>query len=362
MSSCSQFSFGTKPVSCHAYNADESKVAVSLNDEKVIIFKKVGAKWEKESELIEHSGKVTGIDWAPQSNKIVSCSSDRNAFVWQLNEKGVWKPELVVLRINRGAICVKWSPLENKFAVGTGSRVIAICYYDDDNKWWASKSIKKPIRSSVLSLSWHPNNYLIAAGTSDHKCRVFSAYLKQIESRPSANEWGSRLPFGELLAEYGSSNGGWVHDVAFNTDGTSVAWVSHNSSVGYAQAGGSSFSTLTSYLPFSGCHWTSPNTLVAVGFDCKPFIFQLGANGFTYVDTCDKADTGSGVINSSRNMWQQMDNKGTTESTTQLKSRHKNSILEVRPCRSGFSTCAADGQIIQWNFGQLCKQFSGLKI
>ena len=66
-----------------------------------------------------------------------------------------------MLRINRGAICVKWSPLENKFAVGTGSRVIAICYYDDDNKWWASKSIKKPIRSSVLSLSWHPNNYLI---------------------------------------------------------------------------------------------------------------------------------------------------------------------------------------------------------
>ena len=78
--------------------------------------------------------------------------------------------------------------------------MIAICYYDDDNKWWASKSIKKPIRSSVLSISWHPNNYLIgndllmninyvflAAGTSDHKCRVFSAYLKQIESRPSVS-------------------------------------------------------------------------------------------------------------------------------------------------------------------------------
>lgn len=111
-----------------------------------------------------------------------------------------------MLRINRGAICVKWSPLENKFAVGTGSRVIAICYYDDDNKWWASKSIKKPIRSSVLSLSWHPNNYLIgnillininyaflAAGTSDHKCRVFSAYLKQIESRPSVSVWVEEL-------------------------------------------------------------------------------------------------------------------------------------------------------------------------
>jgi len=357
-----QFSFGTKPVSCHAYNGDESKVAVSLNDEKVLIYRRAGAKWEKEAELIEHSGKVTGLDWAAKSNKLVSCSADRNAFVWQLNEKNVWKPELVVLRINRGAICVKWSPMENKFAVGTGSRVIAICYYDDDNKWWASKSIKKPIRSSVLAISWHPNNYLIAAGTSDHKCRVFSAYLKQIESKPTGNEWGSRLPFGELLAEYGSANGGWVHDVEFNHDGTAVAWVSHNSSVGYARAGAEPTSTLTSFLPFSACQWTSANTLVAVGFDCKPFIFQLGAQGFTYVDTCDKDDTGSGVISSSRNMWQQMDNKGTTENTTQLKSRHKNSILEVRPCRAGFSTCAADGQIIQWDFNQLAKSLGNLTI
>lgn len=360
--SVTQFSFGTKPVSCHAYNKDESKVALSLNDEKVLIFARKGQKWEKEAELIEHSGKVTGLDWAPNSNAIVSCSSDRNAFVWQLNDKNIWKPELVVLRINRGAICVKWSPQENKFAVGTGSRVIAICYYDDDNKWWASKSIKKPIRSSVLSISWHPNNYLIAAGTSDHKCRVFSAYLKQIESKPNGNEWGTRLPFGELLAEYGSSNGGWVHDVRFNPDGTAVAWVSHNSSVGYAKAGGQAQSTLTSHLPFTGCQWASDGVLVAVGFDCKPFMFQLGQDGFTYVDTCDKDDTGSGVINSSRNMWQQMDNKGTTESTTQLKSRHKNSILEVRPCRAGFSTCGADGQIIHWNANQLASKMANLKI
>ena len=54
--SVTQFSFGTKPVSCHAYNKDESKVALSLNDEKVLIFARKGQKWEKEAELIEHSG------------------------------------------------------------------------------------------------------------------------------------------------------------------------------------------------------------------------------------------------------------------------------------------------------------------
>lgn len=36
--------------------------------------------------------------------------------------------------------------------------------------------------------------------------RVYSAYVKEIEGKPSANEWGSKLPFAALLGEY--SNGG----------------------------------------------------------------------------------------------------------------------------------------------------------
>ena len=58
-----------------------------------------------------------------------------------------------------------------------------------------------------------------------------------ILSNLKANEWGSRLPFGELLAEYYSTNAGWVHDVNFSPDGTMLGWVAHNSSVGYACAG-----------------------------------------------------------------------------------------------------------------------------
>lgn len=77
---------------------------------------------------------VAGIDWAPESNRIVTCGTDRNAYVWTL--KGdVWKPTLVILRINRAARCVKWSPKENKFAVGSGSRLISVCYFEQENDW-----------------------------------------------------------------------------------------------------------------------------------------------------------------------------------------------------------------------------------
>jgi len=69
----------------------------------------------------QHDKLITAISWAPQTNRIVTCSQDRNAYVWTPTENG-WKPALVLLRINRAATCVKWSPKEDKFAVGSGAR------------------------------------------------------------------------------------------------------------------------------------------------------------------------------------------------------------------------------------------------
>lgn len=88
------------------------------------------------NQLISTTFILTGVDWAPDSNRIVTCGADRNAYVWTLKE-GTWKPTLVILRINRAARCVKWSPQENKFAVGSGSRLISICYFEQENDWWA---------------------------------------------------------------------------------------------------------------------------------------------------------------------------------------------------------------------------------
>jgi actin related protein 2/3 complex subunit 1A/1B len=46
-----------------------------------------------------------------------------------------------------------------------------------------SKLLKKPIRSTVLAVDWHPNNVLLAAGSADMKARVFSAYIKEVDER-----------------------------------------------------------------------------------------------------------------------------------------------------------------------------------
>jgi WD40 repeat protein len=61
--------------------------------------------------------------------------------------------------------------------------MISICSFDEESNWWVAKPLKKPIRSTVLCVDWHPNNVLLAAGSADMKARVFSAYVKDVDQK-----------------------------------------------------------------------------------------------------------------------------------------------------------------------------------
>ncbi len=109
---------------------------------------------------------------------------DRNAIVWEPSPTG-YKPTLVLLRINRAATFVRWSPSEAKFAVGSGDRVIAVCYFEQENDWWVSKHLRKPIRSTITTVAWHPNSVLLAACSTEARARVFSSFIKGIDDKPA---------------------------------------------------------------------------------------------------------------------------------------------------------------------------------
>jgi actin related protein 2/3 complex subunit 1A/1B len=122
--------------------------------------------------LKEHQDHVTGLSWS-SNNRIVSCSSDRNAYVWTY-EGAEWKPTLVLLRIPKGARCVAWNAQENKFVVGSVG-VVAVCWFDEENNWWVSKHIK--VKGTVLSINWHMGGIIFACGSTDGKavisCKIF---------------------------------------------------------------------------------------------------------------------------------------------------------------------------------------------
>ncbi|KAF9581955.1 hypothetical protein BGW38_000843 [Lunasporangiospora selenospora] len=364
--------FNLGPITCYSFNHDRSELAICFNTNVVNIFRKAGAGWTLTWTLAEHDKPVTSVDWAPNTNRIVTCSQDRNAYVWTLDPTlQQWKPTLVLLRINRAATFTRWSPAEDKFAVASGSRCITICYFEEDNDWWAGKHIKKPIRSTVLSLDWHPNNVLIAAGCADMKARVFSAFIKGVDKKPPASPWGEKLPFNTLCGEFSSSAGGWVHSVGFSPDGETLAFTGHDSTVTIVSpATGSIQSIRTTHLPYVSLIWLNSQQIVAAGHDCAPHLFELKGQQWAFTASLDVHRKKVGVELTARDTFRQMDSRAQASSAkdTELQTYHQNTINSVRPYSGSneqveqFSTSGIDGRLVIWNAGSIAKSFGNMRI
>ncbi|KAF8606035.1 actin-like protein ARPC3 [Ceratobasidium sp. AG-I] len=379
------FQLAQVPLTCHSFSPDRSQLAVSLNSNEAQIFSRDGGEWKSIETLTEHDKMITSIDWAPNTNRIVTCSQDRNAYVWEQKQDAqtgaiAWKPTLVLLRINRAATFVRWSPKEDKFAVASGARAIAVCSFDEENNWWVAKQLKKPIRSTVLALDWHPNNVLLAAGSADMKARVFSAFIKDVDKKPAPTVWGEKLPFNTVCGEYGSPSGGWVHSVAFSPSGDLLAFASHDSTITLVNPQLGAQTIRISTLPYVTLTFTSESSLVAAGHDCQPVLFSDSGAGWALDGSLDDITTaktpvgprgGSAVgrlNNEAFNRFKNADSRGTSgappipgsaASTSgpggELLTVHQNTITSVRPYDGSpdnvtrVSTTGKDGQLVIWD-------------
>ncbi|CAN6600531.1 actin-related protein 2/3 complex subunit 1 [Trichomonascus vanleenenianus] len=354
---------GHKPIADHSFSEDRSLLAVARESDVELYFNAKN-RLQHGLTLTDHDKTVTGVDIS-KDGRIVTCSQDRNALVWEPQADGTWKPTLVLLRINRAATFVRWSPDGQKFAVGSGARVIAVCYFEQENDWWISKHIKKPIRSTILSVAWHPNSVLLAAGSTDGHARVFSGYIKGVDAKPVPSVWGERLPIQTLCGDFTSETGGWVQDVSFTPSGDALGFVTHDASVVIAYPSGPEqppkavLEVSTSFLPFRSLCFTSENQLVAVGHDCHPVVFEGDESGWQFKKSIDDPKLSTRSQDASRessalNMFKAMDLKGSeaAEGTTELPTIHQNTINTVRPYSSSngvvtqISTSGVDGRIV----------------
>lgn len=355
------------PIADHCFTADRANLAVTRSN-NVELYSKQGSQFRLQDELRGHDKLITGVDIAPNSGRIVTCSQDRNAYVWEPSATGEWKPTLVLLRINRAATCVRWCPNESKFAVGSGARIIAICYFEEENDWWVSKHLKKPLRSTVTSVAWHPNSVLLAAGSTDGHARVFSSFIKGADARPEPSAWGERLPFNTVCGEYLNGTAGWVHSVGFSPSGNALAFAAHDSSItvvypsGPEQPPAAVISVSTQLLPFADLLWISESEIVCAGYDCEAYRFSGSENGWALEGSVEKANQGGKAggqqeEESARNMFRAMDLRGRTggNDNTKLPTVHQNSINKLRSyAESGgqvtkISTAGVDGRVVVWN-------------
>lgn len=388
--------FCTDPITCYAQSGSAERLALSPNNNLVYIYRQQNSSWIEESVLSQHDLRVTSIDWAPKSNRIVTCSADRNAYVW-IQSDGIWKPTLVLLRINRAATCVKWSPNEDKFAVGTSAKLVCICFFESANDWWLSRHIKKPIKSTVTCLDWHPNSVFLACGSTDYKSRIFSTFIKEVDQTKEnssginllkSSSWlknrkdlfddNSIAITGTLVDEF-SNSGAWVHDVAFSPDGSKLAWVSHDSSISVVDSSQSlTVVTLkTRYLPFLSCVWVSQSSLVAAGHDCCPMLFNYQCQTSTPTTNKQSATSGSNPVlkfigrldrsqkkeadgQSAMRKFRDLDAKADNHQASSgvtgagdscLGTIHQNTIGQIRLCSKNKSvaTVGLDGKLVVWS-------------
>jgi len=368
-------------ITCHAWSPDRKQIAVCDNSEKVFVYKNADKPnpkdWVKEYELRGHDLVISAIDWSPVHNKIVTCSHDRNAFVWTFIDNE-WKPSLSILRINRAALDVKWSPDGTKFAVASGAKVVPVCHYEGANDWWISKMIKKH-KSTVTSIAWHPNSQLLATGSTDFRCRVFSTFMSDIEGgveSPLGDT--SKTQFGDLLVEFDASTA-WVHDCCFSPSGDRLAFVGHDSSLSIVSFNNGKPVCETfksSYLPHMKVLFLNENAVVAVGHEMNPEVFQLTKGAWKSLGFVDQKSGSSAAkkatsnFSAARTIWASKTTKGDESSgDADLWTKHHRTITELKPFADtlsvasidAFSTSAMDGRIVLWKASDL-KKVSGLSL
>lgn len=368
-------------VTCHAWNKAGDMIALSPNNNEVHIYKTNGentSQWQLKYVLDEHGGQVSGIDWAPESNMLLTCGHDRNAYVWKFDEKtDDWLPTLVILRINRAATCVKWSPDGNKFAVGSGAHCVPICRFEESNNWWISKTIKRH-KSTVLSVAWCPNNKFIVTGCADNKCRIFSAYIEGLDSAEDDGFgalWPQQHEFGECLAEFDHARA-WVNSVAWSPNGFRIAFTGHGSTAHFVQllAGAPAKVQTVQHkgLPFMDMAFMNDDSVVAAGWECNPVLFTATGDAASpewafkdYVDKGEdkKADKkGPSKFGAALGVFQDATKKGISISAeskgaaeTVLTTVHQNTITSVQiyAKKGTITTTGIDGQVQFWDLTKL---------
>jgi len=296
------------------------------------------------------------IDWAPNTNRILTTSQDRNAYVWNL-EGNDWKPALVLLKINRAATSCRWSVEENKFAVGSGGKVVSVCFFDKENNWWVAKQMKKnvPHTSTITTVAYHPtDNLLMATGSTDFHARLFSTFLKDVDAKEK------RAEFAQIKGDWNTQ--GWVHDVVFSPNGDYLAFVGHDAVLYVVECANASnlVAVPTNCSPFKKALWLSDSAIVVGGHDFTPVLFSSREGSWKCYG---KAETTEKPKEEKRGVGTTV----TTSTESQITSRHKNCINSLAYYKksggkvSDFVTGSLDGRVLFWKVADLEKSVQGFQ-
>ena len=207
-------------ISCVAFNKDFNQVALSKKDNLIYIYSIKDIMkpdtWKLLYTLDSHFQYISGLDWCPATNRLLSCSYDKTSFVWEFSDKK-WNPNNVVATTKLGYLCCKWNKRGDKFCEGTSAKQLLIGYFDKKTNWWMGVNIKAH-KSSVVTCEIDPTSLFVLSGSTDLRIYVSSCYLPKVDdqflndsTKPLAQE------FGQVIYEFKTNC--WVNSVAWLPSG-----------------------------------------------------------------------------------------------------------------------------------------------
>lgn len=251
--------------------------------------------------------------------------------------------------------------------------------------------------STILDVAWHSNSQIIATGSCDCKCRVFSVFMperEQLTSPPWCKlEDGE---FGTLLFEFESSKG-WVQGVAWSPSGNQLgkfllvilenhcraayhlAFCGHDSSlhlVYFTNERAFCQTLKLQVLPYETVLFLNDDVLVAAGCGFTPDVFQREQPQWKMLGSADMKNEElvqkekEGTFAKRFGQFNARETTGTvTRASAGVRSKHKNVITDLRIYGTNnhleadsFSSSGKDGRIVVWHSAHLRAALANIKI
>lgn len=185
------------------------------------------SKWTKVSVLKEHFNVISALDWHPQTNLLLSASTDRAVIIWDQIDGGTPRPQMGVLNEKKANLDASWSTKGDKFCVGSSSGIVYVGTYSSQANFWVAHGTKKekPIhKASVICTRFDPlSGRAVASCSLDGTIQITSCYKEEVDGSNNAGPFGGVTSYGEQL--FSMSCNGWVNGLAFAPNSALVSYV-----------------------------------------------------------------------------------------------------------------------------------------
>lgn len=205
------------------FNKDFTKCALTKKDNKIYIYEVKDIKdtntWIQIDTLKNHFLYISGLDWCPETNRILSCSYDKTVMIWEYNNQlHKWVPNNMNTTSKLGYLFCHWNTRGDKFVCGTSEKKLFMGYYSTSADWWTGRPIKGH-KSSVVSARIDPSSLFIISGSTDMKVLVTSCYHPETDdAHLEAGMDKSAIPAFETVI-YEVECGGWINNVNWSPSG-----------------------------------------------------------------------------------------------------------------------------------------------